>query len=151
MVYRYTYSQTYVYREDIPLDEPKGRKGYMQDFKEVVKWSVLALIALAILAFGTMAINGTLYPWWLSIQRKSVEQSKSFTDSNNNMLETYILEYGRLDVKIAESGNDESLASVYRAQQKAIVEKMCRQISTMAPGTVNPSTQTWLNSKGGCQ
>lgn len=123
----------------------------MQDLKEIIKWSVLLLVAISVLAVGISALNGTLYPWWLSIQRKAVEQSKSFTDANNNMLETYMLEHSRLDTKIVEAQGDESLASAYRAQQKAIVEKMCRQISTMAKGTVNPDTISWLNSKGGCR
>lgn len=123
----------------------------MQDFKDTVKFSVLALIAIAILALGITALNGQLYPWWLSIQRKSVEQSKSFTDSNNNMLESYMLEYSRLDTKIAEAQGDEAIIGAYKAQQKAIVEKMCRQISTMAQGTVNPNTTQFLNSHGGCK
>lgn len=123
----------------------------MQDFKDTVKFSVLALIAIAILALGITALNGQLYPWWLSIQRKSVEQSKSFTDSNNNMLESYMLEYSRLDTKIAEAQGDEAIIGAYKAQQKAIVGKMCRQISTMAQGTVNPNTTQFLNSHGGCK
>lgn len=123
----------------------------MQDLKEIIKWSVLFLIAVAILAVGISALNGTLYPWWLSIQRKAVEQSKSFTDANNNMLETYILEHSRLDTKIVEAGEDANTISAYKAQQKAIVEKMCRQISTMRKDTVNPDTLSWLNSKGGCR
>ena len=123
----------------------------MQDFKDTVKFSVLALIAIAILALGITALNGQLYPWWLSIQRKSVEQSKSFTDGNNNMLESYMLEYSRLDTKIAEAQGDETIIGAYKAQQKAIVEKMCRQISTMAQGTVNPNTTQFLNSHGGCK
>lgn len=123
----------------------------MKDLKSVVGYSLLALIAIAILTIGITALQGQLYPWWLSIQRKSVEQSKSFTDANNNMLETYMLEYSRLDTKVAEAQGDESLIVAYHAQQKAIVGKMCRQISTMAQGTVNPNTITWLNSKGGCK
>lgn len=123
----------------------------MQDFKDTVKFSVLALIAIAILALGITALNGQLYPWWLSIQRKSVEQSKSFTDGNNNMLESYMLEYSRLDTKIAEAQGDETIIGAYKAQQKAIVEKMCRQVSTMAQGTVNPNTTQFLNSHGGCK
>jgi len=123
----------------------------MQDLKDTIKFPLLALIAIAILALGITALNGQLYPWWLSIQRKSVEQSKSFTDSNNNMLETYMLEYSRLDTKIAEAKGDETIVSAYKAQQKAIVEKTCRQISTMAQGTVNPNTTQFLNSHGGCK
>lgn len=123
----------------------------MQDLKDTLKFAFLALLVIAILTLGITALNGTLYPWWLSIQRRSVEQSKSFTDANNNMLETYILEYSRLDTKIAEAEGDKNLISAYRSQQGAIIEKMCREISTMASGTVRPSTLTWLNSKGGCQ
>ncbi len=122
----------------------------MQELKEAVKFSLIALVVIAILALGITALNGQLYPWWLSIQRKSVEQSKSFTDSNNNMLESYMLEYSRLDTKIAEAQGDENIIGAYKAQQKAIVEKMCRQISTMAQGTVNPNTTQFLNSHGGC-
>lgn len=116
-----------------------------------VWWSILALVVIALLTFGGLFIQRVAYPWWLSIQRQSVERSKSFTDANNNMLETYKLEYSRLDTKIAEVGDDAKLTAAYRAQQSAIVEKMCRQISTMQKDTVNPSTLTWLNSKGGCQ
>lgn len=123
----------------------------MQELKAVIKYSLLFLLAIAILALGITALNGQLYPWWLSIQRKSVEQSKSFTDGNNNMLESYMLEYSRLDTKIAEAQGDEAIAKAYKAQQKAIVGKMCRQISTMAQGTVNPTTIQFVNSHGGCK
>jgi hypothetical protein len=127
----------------------------MRELKEIVKWCLLGLVAIAILVAGigaiTMAANGTLYPWWLSIQRKSVEQSKSFVDSNNNMLETYKLEYVRLDTKIAEANGNDAVVKAYAAQQVAVREKMCKQISTMAQGTVNPNTLAWLNSNGGCR
>jgi hypothetical protein len=123
----------------------------MSDFKEVVKWSLLTLVVITILTLGVTALNGSLYPWWLSIQRKSVEESKSFVDGNNNMLETYMLEHSRLDTKIAEAQGDETLTSAYQSQQKAIVGKMCRQISTMKKSTVNPDTISWLNSNGGCR
>lgn len=127
----------------------------MNDLKEVIKWCLIGLVALVILVVGiggiSMAARGTLYPWWLSVQRKSVEQSKSFTDANNNMLESYMLEHSRLDTKIAEANGNENLTQAYVAQQKAIVEKMCRETSTMAQGTVNPNTLSWLNSNGGCR
>jgi len=123
----------------------------MNDLKAILKVTFIALLVIAILAAGTLAIQGQLYPWWLSIQRKSVEQSKSFTDANNNMLASYILEYSRLDTKIAEAGENKAVVTAYKAQQKMIVTKMCLEISTMSTVTVKPSTLTWLNSKGGCQ
>jgi hypothetical protein len=127
----------------------------MSDLKQVVKWCLIGLVAIVILTVGitgiSMAVNGTVYPWWLSIQRRAVEQSKSFTDANNNMLESYVMEHSRLDTKIAEANGNESLTQAYEAQQKAIVGKMCLEISTMAQGTVNPNTLAWLNSNGGCR
>jgi hypothetical protein len=121
------------------------------ELKETLWACFLVVLVVSILAVAFTALNGTLYPWWLSIQRRAVEQSKSFTDANNNMLESYKLEYLRLDTKIAEANGNESLTQAYEAQQKAIVEKMCKEISTMAQGTVNPNTLTWLNSNGGCR
>lgn len=118
------------------------------ELKYAIWYSLLALVVIALISVGVMALKGQLYPWWLSIQRKSVEQSKSFTDSNNNMLQSYMLEYSRLDTKIAEAQGNQVVINAYVAQQKAIVDKMCRQVSTMATGTVNPNTLSWLNSKG---
>ena len=131
----------------------------MYDNYEGIKWDVIftvvvAVVGLAVVAWlvlGSLAIQGITYPAWLGIQRNAVENSKSFTDANNNMLATYILEYGRLDVKVAEAGANTELKGVYQAQQKAIVNRMCTEISTMKVNTVNPQTKFWLNSKGGCQ
>ncbi len=117
---------------------------------EVLFWSFFALIMAALFAFGSLAIQGKVLPAWLSIQRKAVEQSKSFTDANNNMLSTYSMEYQALDTKIAEANGNTDLTSAYKAQQKAILRKMCQEISTMSPGTINPDTLQFINSKGGC-
>jgi hypothetical protein len=122
-----------------------------RELKETLWACFLVVLVVSILAVAFTALNGTLYPWWLSIQRKSVEQSKSFTDANNNMLESYKLEYVRLDTKIAEAQGLDTITQTYKVQQQAIIEKMCREISTMAQGTVNPNTLTWLNSNGGCR
>lgn len=119
--------------------------------KEIGTYALIllaVLLVITILSVFFMALNGTLYPWWLSIQRKAVEDSKSFTDANNNMLSTYMLEYSRLDTKIAENP---TIAGAYKSQQLAIIDKMCRQISTMKKETVNSDILNWLNSKGGCQ
>lgn len=122
-----------------------------RELRETLWMCFLVVLVVSILAVAFTALNGTLYPWWLSIQRKAVEQSKSFTDSNNNMLEFYKLEYIRLDTKIAEAQGLDTITQAYRVQQKAIVGKMCTEISTMAQGTVNPNTLAWLNSNGGCR
>lgn len=124
------------------MKERLGELGY------AIWLTFVLLLVTAAIVFGGLVIQKYALPWWTSIQRTTVENSKSFTDANNNMLETYKLEYSRLDVKIAESPDD---APVYKAQQKAILEKMCTEISTMQRSTVNPQTIQWLNSKGACK
>ena len=108
----------------------------IDDIKEILQICFYALLIVSILTVSFMALTGQLYPWYLSIQRKSVEQSKSFTDANNNMLQTYALEYSRLETKIAENP---TVSTSYKAQQTAILNKMCLQVSTMAIGTIYPS------------
>lgn len=123
----------------------------LKEFFGSLWYAFLVVVVLAILTFGGLAIQRYAYPWWLSVQRTSVEQSKSFTDSNNLMLQTYITEYTALEVKLAETSETPELAQAYQAQQQAIVNQMCFQKATMAPGTINPTTATWINSHGGCQ
>jgi hypothetical protein len=124
---------------------------YKEDVGDTIKYTLLGLLVVIILTIGITALNGSLYPWWLSIQRKSVEQSKSFTDSNNVALENYMLEYSRLETKIVEAQGNKDFIKAYEAQELAIVTKMCTQISTMNKSTVNPDTISWLNSHGGCR
>jgi exoribonuclease II len=122
-----------------------------EEAKGVFQLLFWTLIIIVVLTVAITALNGTLYPWWLSLQRNAVENSDSFVDSNNNMLQQYILEHSRLDTKIAEAKGDETLIPAYKAQQKAIVERMCREIATMKRDTVNSNTITWVNSNGGCR
>jgi exopolysaccharide biosynthesis protein len=123
----------------------------MKSFMAGLLILVICVLLIGGLVVGYMAATEQLYPWWLFIQRKSVESSKSFTDSNNNMLQAYILEYARLETKISEVQDNESLVAAYQAQQKAIITKMCTQISTMKRDTVNPTTLQWLQQKGNCR
>lgn len=126
----------------------------MKDFREAISGCVVfvgVVVVFVALVIGLAALNGALYPWWLSVQRNAVEQSKSFVDANNNMLETYKLEYVRLDTKIAEAQGDEKLIAAYHSQQAAIINQMCTEISTMNRSTVNPNTIAWISSQGGCE
>ena len=107
------------------------------------------VISIVMTVFFT-ALNAGILPWQKKIERNVVEQSKSFVDGNNNMLATYQLEYSRLELKIIEAQGDPVLISGYNTHQKAIIEKMCRQISTMSEGTVNPDTTRFLSMHGGC-
>lgn len=126
-------------------------KERLSEFGFGVWYAVITVVVIAVLALGGLAVQRVVYPWWLSVQREAVEESKSFTDANNNMLQAYMLEYSRLDTKIAEAQGNVELVAAYNAQQSAIVERMCRQISTMKRDTVNPTTIQWLNGKGNCK
>jgi|WetSurMetagenome_2_1015567.scaffolds.fasta_scaffold789879_2 hypothetical protein len=123
-----------------------------KEFRNTILTMIIVSLVVCVIAVAFTALNGeVLYPWWLSMQRKGVEQSKSFTDSNNSMLQTYMLEYSRLDTKIAEAQGNDAVVSAYKSQQKAIITKMCTEISTMNKSTVNPDVLSFLNSNGGCR
>lgn len=114
---------------------------------ETLFWLLVLLVfSSGIYAYGMWQYSWLL-PWQKSVECQVVEQSKSFVDANNNQLENYKLEYVRLDVKIAK---DKDNKSVYEVQQNAILERMCREISTMNKSTVNTSMISWINSVGGC-
>ncbi len=117
---------------------------------EFLFWlAILLAIGSVVEAYG-MWQYGWLLPWQKAVERETVKQSASFVDSNNNQLENYKLEHARLDVKVIENKESKAVSNVYKAQQRAILDRMCREISTMNKDTVNPSTLSWLNSKGGC-
>lgn len=124
---------------------------FFRNLSESVQIAIIILVTGAILVGGWVVFERWAYPAYLENQRKAVEQSDSFVDSNNMMLQTYINEYNTLDTKIAEAQGDETLISAYLSQQKSIINLMCTQISTMAQGTVNPNTNSFLASKGGCR
>lgn len=116
----------------------------------IIGITLLSLLVIGIFMVGITALNGTLLPWWYSIQRQTVEQSKSFTNSNNLALQNYIHEYSVLETEIVKAQGHPDVISAYKEQQLAIINLMCMEVSTMHRNTVDPNTLTWLNSHGGC-
>lgn len=112
-------------------------------------YTLLVLLVVGLFALGWLGISRVVYPWWLSFQRQSVEQSKSYTDSTNIAMANYIREYRALDAKIAEAKGDQSLIGPYQAQQRAILTQMCQIKATMKD--IAPDTQVFLSQHGGCQ
>lgn len=125
-------------------------KDRVTEMGAVVWFSILALVVIAILAFGTMAMNQQLMPWQRSIERNTTESSKSFIDSTNTSLMNFKTEYVRLDTKIVEAGDDTSAIKAYQAQQGAIFEQMCSILSTMKSGTARPEVSSFVSQHGGC-
>ena len=113
-------------------------------------FTLWGLLILAVVVAGVFAINSVVYPWWLSIQREAVESSKSYNDSRNTMLYTYMSEYEDLSVKVAESSDNPAAVQAYQGQQQAIIDSMCQMKGTMNSGTVSPDVNSFLSQHGGC-
>ena len=113
-------------------------------------YAVWALLLIAVVAGGLFAFNSVLYPWWLSVQRESVENSKSYNDSRNSQLFTYMSEYKDLESKIAENESNLPAVTAYRGQQGAILDSMCQIVGTMNSETVSPDIVAFLFQYGGC-
>jgi len=121
----------------------------IKETSEMLYWTVIAVVVLGILAFGTLFIQSKVYPWWLEIQRNAVEESKSFVDSRNDGLITMRQEYLRLEEKAVAAPGE--VVPAYRAQQKAILDDMCQIVETMQPDTVATSINQFLALHGGCK
>ena len=111
--------------------------------------SILFLVVVAVLSFGTFGINKVLYPAQIAVQRDAVQESKSFVDSTNTTLGKLKMEHGRLQVKIAESDNPE-VDATYKAQQNQVIEQMCTIMGTMDKATVDRSIASFISEEGGC-
>jgi len=126
-------------------------KRFLYELADMTGISVAILTVMIIFVSGSLAISYFAYPAYLSIQRESVEASKSFNDSRNDALLTYQSEYGRLEIKIAESSDNKQVITVYRTQQTAILDSMCHMIATMNDGTVSPTINQFIATNGGCE
>jgi hypothetical protein len=125
--------------------------------KDVLKGIGLVLVFIVLLlgfyaftASGTLLVQKYIYPQWLSVQRSSVESSKSYVDSKNTALVNLSSEYIKLDTKIAESGDNQKLIDSYKAQQTAILGQMCQIISTMKRDTIASMNSQFISQNGGC-
>jgi hypothetical protein len=121
----------------------------------VIWYSGLTALAFVIVIGVGYLILAKAQPWWLGVQREAQGQSKSFVDSNNKAISMYMADYAVLDTKIAEAtasnnGMTEDLIVAYKAQQKAIMTKVCQTAGQMVPGTVDGYNQKFISEHGGC-
>lgn len=120
-----------------------------EEMKQVVNVAIGIVVFISIIVAGIFALNSALLSAWLGVQRNAVENSKSFNDSRNTALTTFIQEYNALEVKVAEAKGDESLTSAYKAQQKAIFNNMCQM--AVSTKDIAPNTRQFLAEHGGCK
>lgn len=112
----------------------------------------VTVLMLAVVA--VFAVAGAAYEWWYlpfhaQLERNTVEQSKSFTDSSNLAMVNAIQQYNAIEVSITQT-KDQAEIGAYRAQQKALKNDICKTRATMKPDTVSADVNTWLASHGGC-
>lgn len=117
-----------------------------QDMKQTAGWLVFGTLAIIVI----WAVFSALYPAQLSFQRNAVEQSKSFTDSQNAQMVNSIQDYVRLDTKIVEAAGNDQLIASYKGQQRADKNSICKSIALMQPGTVSQDVLRWVAQTGGC-
>lgn len=129
-----------------------GFKQGARDFGCSIGYALWFLVILAIVVAGVAVIDRVVYPWYLQTQREGVEASKSYNDSRNQMLFTYMSEWRDLETKVAEAGDANPAAvTAYRGQQQAILDSMCQLTGTMNAGTVAPDITAFLAQRGGCR
>lgn len=102
-----------------------------------VWYSLVVVIAFVVIETGLFAWNAAIYPWWLQVQRAGVEQSKSYTDSSNDAMMTYIQDYNK------PSASD--------GQKQADINAICLKLSQMQVGTASPIVTQFISLHGGCR
>lgn len=99
-------------------------------------WLIIVLIVIAIISAGAFYWNAYFYPKWLGVQRNAVENSKSYVDSTNSAMMTYIQQYEALPDS---------------PQRTAVMNDLCQLYSTMKPDTVRPLIASFVAEHGGCR
>ena len=123
-------------------------------FKEsfVAIWAtILGTICLVIFITALFGVNTFLEPLGLKAEREAVLQSQGYVDGSISGLETYKTEYARLEVKLAEAGNNKPLIAAYQAQQKAMLESICHMVAKMQSETVPTDVTNFIKTEGGCK
>lgn len=99
-------------------------------------WGIIVLcVCLGIFTIFSLGLQAKLMPWWFAVQRQTVEESKSFVDSNTTAMLNKIAEYGKTE---------------NQDQKDAIYTLVCTQATKMAPGTVPSNVARWLGEHGDC-
>lgn len=100
-----------------------------------LKWTLVALAVIALLSVGIFAIQAVLTPAGLAVERKSIEQSRSYSVSLNQQAAAYLAEAS----KATDPG------------QKIAMKNAACNIISGNPDLLNPGNRETLNALGGCR
>lgn len=106
---------------------------------------ILALVAGA--TVFTLWVNGWALPWQAHIERVTVKQSESFTNSSNLAIQGMIDNYNALS---KDAVTTPANAQADQALQLSLMNHICMQVSTMNADTVAPSNLAFIQTHGGC-
>lgn len=109
---------------------------------------IILIVALIVGAtvFG-LWMNGWALPWQAHIERVTVKQSESFTNSSNLAIQGMIDNYNALQ---RDAVTTPANAQADQALELSIMNHICMQISTMNADTVAPSNLAFVQAHGGC-
>lgn len=107
----------------------------------------VVMVACSALSFGIYAVTA---PMRAAVDRNVVENSKSYTDSNNQAMLTFIQDYNALGVKIAQAQGNTDLITSYKGQQSADVNLICGNYTKMPVDAVSPVVRSFVYQRGGC-
>ncbi len=113
----------------------------------IILWTIVALALLTGLTVYSLWLNGWALPWQAHIERVTVKQSESFTNSSNLAMQGMIDSYNATQKDaVTVPANAQADAAI----EQSIMNHICMQISTMDTSTVAPSTLAFVQAHGGC-
>lgn len=99
-----------------------------------IKWTLVVLAIIAVFSIGVFAIQALLTPAGLAVERKSIEQSRSYSVSLNTQVAAYLAEAA----KATDPG-----------QKTAFRNAACNAAGGNA-SALNPANISTLTALGGC-
>lgn len=115
----------------------EGLKNWFGGLTYAVGITLIVIVVIVMIYSALFFLWAGTLPFGLSVQRNAVEESKSYIDSANSMMVTYMQDYTRNETN--------------PAQQQADLNAICEQISHMKRDTVSPMVSQFIASKGGCR
>jgi len=109
--------------------------------------TVLAMLVIAALVLT--AVNGYSLPWFLSIERTAVENSRGFIHPMNEQALSKIEAWYDLEVDKREA--DESTAKAITGQQRALYDNVCQLAINQLKGNVTQPVRDFLGENGDCR
>lgn len=111
-----------------------------KEIKVVAWFSTKMLLWLVLGAIGIIVLITTgeklIMPWWNALETRGTEHSYPAVSAKKELLLKLAQDYTKLDTLRVTAKADPELALTYRAQQRAIVDRMKLEAATLPVGEV---------------